>query len=283
MKFKDLTLRIYKSLKIKHRNFRRRTPRSRRRWRVEIINENTLARTWSMRLPEMRAWIVGGCLLAALASLVIVVGVFTPVGRLLTGRLPLSLRDQYREMAVRVDSLSKIARVQEAYAGNIVAILTDSVPTELPLKGEAAQGSTANPDSLLPASEAEKRFVQQFDARERFNLSVLSPIAAEGMIFESPTVGEDRHGPVSATYRGTVVAISQNHRGMYTLTIQHPNDFISIYSNLTDIYVDRGQKVATGQRIGRSTIEAPLSFELWRGGTELAPEQYILGEIVSTK
>lgn len=253
-----------------------RPHRTRRRWRVEIINENTLSRIWSLRLTGLKAWIFGGTLLAAIASLIAVIIIFTPVRAILSGELPGKMRDRYIDMALRIDSISERARIGETYSMNIMSILTDSINADS-LRAEASKLAEENPtvDSLLPASEREKQFIKQFEARERYNLSVLSPIAAEGMIFEPPTSTEDGSGNVSAIYRGTVISVENLPGGRSNITVQHPNDFISIYRNMSDTYVDKGAKVAANQRIGYSTTDAPMLFELWHSGTLLDAGEYI--------
>lgn len=273
VKIKDLT---FVSSVLPRVGSRRRTARplkTRRRWRVEIINENTLSRVWSMRLSEFKAWIAGGALIAAIGSLIAVILIFTPIRSLLSGELPGDLRDRYTELALKLDSVSERARISEAYSANIVAILTDSV-SEDDVRRQA-ETSVATTDSFITASEREKQFVQQFESRERFNLSVLSPIAAEGMIFEAPTATDTGTGNVGAIYRGTVIALDYGSNGLGVIAIQHPNDFISVYSNLSDTYVEKGAKILAGQRIGTSTTDAPLLFELWHSGTLLDTPQYI--------
>lgn len=257
---------------VRHLTKGRRVPRARRKWRVEIINENTLIRVWSLHLPELRAWIVGAALVAGMVSLVIVLLLFTPLGQSLRGHLPGALRGRYIELAMEVDSLHRAASVQQRYTDNIMAILNGTVSDTVP--AQALEG-TMNPDSLLPASEAEKMFVQQFESRERFNISVLSPIAAEGMIFEAPTRDDEGSGPVAAIYRGTVVGVSYDSRGLATVTVQHPNDFISVYGSLKDVYVGKGAKVDAAQRIGVATTEQPVQFELWRAGSLLDATKYV--------
>ena len=185
VKIKDLTFVSSVLPRFGSRKGTARPLKTRRRWRVEIINENTLARVWSMRLSEFKAWIAGGALIAAIGSLIAVILIFTPIRSLLSGELPGDLRDRYTELALKLDSVSERARISEAYSANIVAILTDSVSEDDVRR--RVETSVATTDSFITASEREKQFVQQFESRERFNLSVLSPIAAEGMIFEAPT------------------------------------------------------------------------------------------------
>ena len=267
VKIKDLTFVSSVLPRVGSRKGTARPLKTRRRWRVEIINENTLARVWSMRLSEFKAWIAGGALIIA------VILIFTPIRSLLSGELPGDLRDRYTELALKLDSVSERARISEAYSANIVAILTDSVSEDDVRR--RVETSVATTDSFITASEREKQFVQQFESRERFNLSVLSPIAAEGMIFEAPTATDAGTGNVCAIYRGTVIALDYGSNGLGVIAIQHPNDFISVYSNLSDTYVEKGAKILAGQRIGASTTDAPLLFELWHSGTLLDTPQYI--------
>lgn len=273
VKIKDLTFVSSVLPRVGSRKGTARPLKTRRRWRVEIINENTLARVWSMRLSEFKAWIAGGALIAAIGSLIAVILIFTPIRSLLSGELPGDLRDRYTELALKLDSVSERARISEAYSANIVAILTDSVSEDDVRR--RVETSVATTDSFITASEREKQFVQQFESRERFNLSVLSPIAAEGMIFEAPTATDAGTGNVCAIYRGTVIALDYGSNGLGVIAIQHPNDFISVYSNLSDTYVEKGAKILAGQRIGASTTDAPLLFELWHSGTLLDTPQYI--------
>ncbi|MFG6385510.1 MAG: M23 family metallopeptidase [Muribaculaceae bacterium] len=273
MKIKDLTFVSSVLPRFGSRKGTARPLKTRRRWRVEIINENTLARVWSMRLSEFKAWIAGGALIAAIGSLIAVILIFTPIRSLLSGELPGDLRDRYTELALKLDSVSERARISEAYSANIVAILTDSVSEDDVRR--RVETSVATTDSFITASEREKQFVQQFESRERFNLSVLSPIAAEGMIFEAPTATDAGTGNVCAIYRGTVIALDYGSNGLGVIAIQHPNDFISVYSNLSDTYVEKGAKILAGQRIGASTTDAPLLFELWHSGTLLDTPKYI--------
>ena len=102
---------------------KRRMPRARRRWRVEIINENTLSRLWSLRLSGIKVWLAGTAVVAAIASLIAMIFMFTPLGKLLPGQLRGDLRAGYLEAALRIDSLQRVTRDQEAFTRNIMAIL----------------------------------------------------------------------------------------------------------------------------------------------------------------
>lgn len=244
-----------------------RLPRPRARYSIDITDLNSLRRVWGARLSGLSAWLAAAGVVAALASLITVIFLFTPAGYLLPGSLRPAERWQYTDLLHRVDSLRSLVNVQEVYARNIRAILADSVP---PAMVSASISEALPPDSLREASEAERRFVRSFEREERYNVSVLSPIAAEGMLFESPESG----GAPAAVYRGSVVAVADGADGHSTVVVQHPGDFLTVYGALTEVYVEPGQKVAAGQRLGK-TDRTPLLFELWHSGSRLDPRLYI--------
>lgn len=254
------------------------------RFRLDFIKENTFNRIWSVRMTRARVLIVSAAVIASGLALLWVALAYTPLRQLLPGALKGDLRAEYLDTAVKLDSLELAAGRNAAYLANIAALL----------QGEVAEGDTAVApeiavdDSLLAASEAEKQFVRSYESQARFNLSVLAPIAAEGMVFASPVgataqteslatnglrIKGPRNTPVSSVYRGTVVLMSTGSDGMTTIAVQHPNDFVSVYSGLGEVYVDRGQRLESGQRLGQAGDRAVV--ELWHKGTALDPLDYI--------
>lgn len=256
-------------------------------YRLDFIKENTLNRVWSIRMTRARVIMVSCAIVAAGAALLWVFFAFTPLRQLLPGALRGDLRSRYVDTALRLDSLENAARANETYLANLMQIM----------RGEAHKDTSdstallAYSDSLLAASEAEREFVAQYESDQRFNLSVLAPLAAEGMVFNSPasagvTVSEnpsrkaiDLSGsaamPLASIYRGTVVAIVNRPDGLSTIIVQHPNDFISIYDGVDEVFTSRGAKVAAAQRIGHAPASGKASFELWHKGTALNPKEYI--------
>lgn len=257
------------------------------RYRLDFIKENTFNRVWSIRMT--RAKVIAGTVtvVAAGAALVWLIMAYTPMRRLLPPNLGGDLRGRYIETALRLDSLQHAARINDAYISNIVSILSDSIPEDSAMRIAAEKVLAA--DSLLFASDAEREFVRQYTEEERFNLSVLSPIAAEGLIFTPPmsaitsveptssgvTVTGGREAAVTSVYRGTVVSLTTDSRARTTVVVQHPGDFISVYTDLAETYVQRGAKIAGAQRIGRTAADGTAGFELWHNGTPLNPGEYI--------
>ncbi len=278
---------------------RRRSPRAflsridysnPRRYRLDFISENTFNRVWTIRFTRIRVILFTALVLASVAALFFVILFYTPVRGFLPGQLKGDLRSNYVSMALRLDSLTQRVRANDAYVANIRSVMLGEIDPEQARRELSAPGNVE--DTIIGTSEAERIFVRQFEEAERFNLSVLAPIAAEAMVFYSPVasgvqpevesdatiarVSSKSTLPVSAIYRGSVVSVvNSGDRHGSVVIIQHPNDFLSIYNGLDDVCVKPGEKVVAGQRIGHTAPGEVMSFELWHGGMVLAPEDYI--------
>lgn len=82
-----------------------------------------------------------------------------------------------------------------------------------------------------------------------------------------------------AIFNGEVSAVISGPNGNDVVIIRHGN-FLTVYSNLTSVYVKRGEKVNTKQRIGMiSTNEDDdktiLQFQIWKGNSKLNPAEWI--------
>lgn len=266
--------------------------RNPRRYRLDFIAENTFNRVWTLRFSRARIIIASITFIAAIAALMFVLVFFTPVRKLLPGRLEGDLRSRYVDMAMRLDSIEQHSRANDLYISNLRNIMAGSTDTTSTAAEQLSAYSRSAADSLLAPSEAEREFVQLYEASDRFNLSVLTPIAAEGMAFYSPvpdaltepetdpktnivSFTQPDRLPVSATYRGTVINVYPDAAGLKTVIIQHPNDFVSIYSGLSDCFATPGARVVAGERVGHSGMGNTFKFELWHNGASTAPTDYI--------
>lgn len=235
-------------------------------------------------------------LLAAIGCMVATLIIFTPIRTLLPGYLKESQRQENIFNSMRIDSLSTEVSIHNAYISNLERILNDRIEEVSPTHYNDTI-SPAPTDSLIGATSAEKQFVRQFEEREKFNLNVLSPIAAEGVTFFTPVNGATimspdndrpaeitlivpRNAPVSSIYNGSVVDCYYTVGQGYTYIIQHPNGFMSKYSGLGSAFADKGQHVDTGSAIGltgnsANSTQNLVTFELWNKGTQLNPREYI--------
>lgn len=258
--------------------------------RLEYVNEEAYARVWSLRTTRGKGRLLPLVAVLAVAAVVYLLLAFTPVRNLLPSQLHGDMRGRYIEATLRLDSLTRVVDRNQRFVDDITAILGGHVDPDSARRALADVSGLEVADTLLAASEAERAFVQQFESSQRYNLSVLAPIAADGMAFYSPAPGAEAQSRtdgtgvelrgvsgqgVDAVYRGTVLAVFKDSQGHTGVVLQHPNEFVSVYSGLAECFVRRGDTPVTGARIGLALADGTLLFELWHKGVALNPGDYV--------
>ena len=85
-----------------------------------------------------------------------------------------------------------------------------------------------------------------------------------------------------AIYNGTVISVKSITNTNTAVIVRH-GEYFSVYSNLDNVYVKRGDKVTTKQEIGLiftspSDLKTELHFEIWKGKTLLNPAYWIVNK-----
>lgn len=273
-------------------------------WELSFGDKSRFKRLWALRFTTGGLAVFLFVIFVVISYLGILVVVNTPLRSLLPGYLNTSERNSFEQLTYKVDSISAVNAMQADYLGNITAIFFDSI-APLPDVDAAIRKASADSvsfipvDSILPTSETERLFAREYERRERHSLSVLSPVAAEGMVFHRPvaaatvvTPKSENQGspvdsrsvmlrstasaPVSAVYGGTVITTFNEPGEGIAVIVQHPREFVSIYRGLSSVYVKPGDKVTSGANIGSLAQFHPLMrFSLWRNGVALDPASYI--------
>ena len=271
------------------------------KYRLSVMNENTLEEVWSIKASMFSGGVLFLLFAISLVTITSFLIIATPIRYYLPGYLDAEVREKALRAAIRVDSLQQQLNYQEAYINNLKNVFTgvldvDSVKITDPI-------SVSENDPLLKRTEKEKVFVDRYEDKERYNLSVISPTASgpmEGVVFFKPLKGlviskfnpsNDRYGinlkvasqeTVLAVLEGTVVFSGYDFTTGYTMQIQHKNGFVSIYKNNTLLLKKVGDKVRTGEAIAvigdgkaKDNADLVLGFELWYKGNPVNPEDYI--------
>ena len=84
--------------------------------------------------------------------------------------------------------------------------------------------------------------------------------------------------PVKAIFSGTVLTVV-NPQGNYAVVISH-GKYFTIYQNLRNATVSKGQQVSAGQVLGDALIDpadgtSEVHFELWEGAAPINPEPWL--------
>lgn len=268
-----------------------------RRYRLIIEDAGRLHRVWGVRISRVR--LVATIVACVLVSMAIgaAIAYFTPMKRRLPGFITYSEREQVISALTRLDTLSLVVASNQAFMANVMELMdTKRTPTD---SLEATARLNPLPlDSLKTASPAEREFVAMMEQRDKYNLNVLTPVAADAVFFADPTDGgvvykDTRNARqlliimpsgvgVNAIADGYVVDRAYDaSAGTYTLMVQSKRGFLTRYSHLGAPLVDKGDAVLAGQRITlapekKMVRNKYVGIEMWREGTPLIPGQYVM-------
>lgn len=247
----------------------------RKKYRLTFVNENTFNAVWSVKLTRAKVWVLTALVCASTVALIVAILAWSPLNSLLPGHIKPAERSQIVNYTARFDSLQNHTRIQQQYINNLISILNNDTTQ---LNSDITITPTEITDTLMTATDTEREFVKNWMERERGNLSVLTPIVAEGMMFRLPATaavllddGTGFRAPNGATVwaiqEGTVISTSIDPlSGLTTVIVQHTNDFISTYGGLRLGYISIGQHVAAGQAIGVLSAEGLLPMSVWHQG-----------------
>ncbi|MCB9071582.1 MAG: M23 family metallopeptidase [Prevotellaceae bacterium] len=273
--------------------------RLRFKYRVSILNENTLEEAFHLRLSRLSVFLFTGTFALVSFLVLSLLIFFTPIKHFLPGFADSSIRTELITETMRVDSLTQTLALQQKQmkvikdilAGNIVL---DTVDTEsLEVK---------NWENLsLGKSKDEQEFVDEFEQEEKYNLgSIALPKEEVVEVFVKPVKGVitqpfapkmNQYGvelatspneAVLAALKGTVVLVDYSLKFGYVIGIQHDNGFFSVYKNNERVLKQVGQEVRVGEVIGivgaagKQTTDSYLHFELWQKGKPVNPADYII-------
>ncbi len=218
----------------------------------------------------------------------------TPLKTILPGHINAEGRARAEEALIRLDSLHEVINRNSAYLATMRHTLAERSPRRLAPRRFT---SISHSDSLPGISEAERRFMSDVERSRRYDLSVIGPQTAGGMVFSPPAVdcvvtpvpgrpyvarvimalGQ----PVGAPADGRVIASFYDPASGWTVVIQHPKGFVSRYSRLGHPLVEAGDMVTSSQIIALTSEDTGrqgslLDFELWLDGAPLRSYSYIM-------
>lgn len=269
------------------------------KYKLTIINENTLEEIVGLHVSKLNGLSV---LLSVLAFLFLVASViiaFTPLRNYLPGYMNSEVRAQIVDNALRLDSLQQLVDRQNLYVMNIQDIFSGKVRVDSIHNMDSL--TAIREDSLMERTQREEEFRRQYEETEKYNLtSITSQPEVDGLIFYRPARGmisghfdaDKKHfgtdiaanpnESVLATLDGTVILSTYTAETGYLISVQHNQDFVSVYKHCGSLLKREGDKVQAGEAIalvgntGTLTTGPHLHFELWHKGRAVNPEKYIV-------
>ncbi|MGJ8545143.1 MAG: peptidoglycan DD-metalloendopeptidase family protein [Sulfitobacter sp.] len=94
---------------------------------------------------------------------------------------------------------------------------------------------------------------------------------------EGINISANAGSPVKAADGGTVAAITKSADGIPIIVVRHPDNLLTVYANVTDVSVAKGDTVGRGQSIAklRGGSDNYVHFEVRKGFDSVDPQPYL--------
>ena len=137
---------------------------------------------------------------------------------------------------------------------------------------ELASKFTSNKGSL--PWPVEKGYVSTYYGKQPHPVVKTVMIQSNGV-----RIATEENAPIRAVFNGKVLAVQAIKHGNLSVLIQHGN-YVTVYKNLSKVYVKKGDNVTTKQEIGQvftnpSNKETILSFSIFKESATQNPAEWI--------
>lgn len=271
------------------------------KYRLTIVNENTLEEVAGLHVSKLNGLSVLLCACTVIFLTAAVIIAFTPLRNYLPGYINSDVRRQIVENALRADSLQQVLDRQNRYMMTVRDILSGRVKTDT--VASLASLTDARAEQLMERSREEEEFRRRYEEEERYNLTAVTGAHdAAGMVFFRPLRAAvavpfnpaDKHfgvdlaaGPregVMAALDGTVVLAAYIAGEGRVVMIQHAQNFLTVYRHCGGLMCASGDQVKGGDVIALTQDRKDADggshpffhFELWHGGVPVDPARYVV-------
>ena len=142
------------------------------KYKLTIVNENTLEEIVGLRVSKLNGLSVLLCVLAVLFLIASCIITFTPLRNYLPGYMNSEVRTQIVDNALRVDSLQQVLNKQNLYIMNIQDIFSGKVSIDSVQTLDSL--TTAREDTLMERTKREEEFRRQYEENEKYNLTSIT-------------------------------------------------------------------------------------------------------------
>ena len=211
---------------------------------------------------------------------------FTPLKRLMPGYGDIEENSKFIKLRNELNELEKDLEDQIVYTQGLQNMLSGQGLEQTPVSPANDDKNSSPEKSSVVLSDIElkeSKFTRSLD-NQYFVPPVTGVISAPFNRLEKH-IGVDILAPkgtaIKSITSGVVISSDFTVATGNTITIQHPNNLISVYRHNSALLKNRGEKVSAGEAIaiigntGELTDGPHLHFELWYNGTAINPENFI--------
>ena len=270
-----------------------------RRFRLVILNEDTLEESAAFSLRPLRVFVVTGLSILLLIILTTLLIAFTPLKEYIPGYADVKMQRRVFNLVLKADSMERALAARDAYIENIRDIVNGNVNTAEPPRQSAG---TVRYDTVqqLRKSVADANLRKEIESQNPLSLQASpSPGGISGFLFFPPLKGtvttrfdatrkhfgidivSNANESIKATLDGTVILSNFTSETGYVIAVQHGNNLLSFYKHNSALlkkagdYVKAGEVIAIIGNSGELSTGPHLHFELWYNGSPMDPQKYV--------
>ncbi len=272
----------------------------RNKYRMVIMNDETLEEKSSLRLSPMNVLGFFGTLTLILVGITICLIAFTPMREYIPGYTDVHMRRKLVVLTLQSDSMQAKLNARDVYLENLRRVIN----------GEVGEADSAFPEPVTTRYDTIRNLVRtaedsmlraEVESQDPFSLTSLpsAPPGISSFFFFTPLKGtitaefdaatkhygvdvvSGPNEPIKSTLDGTVVVSDWTTETGYTIGVQHGNNLLSMYKHNSALlkkpgdFVKAGEAVAIIGNSGEFTTGPHLHFELWYNGTAVDPLEFI--------
>ena len=223
--------------------------------------------------------------------------------RVVDGETVFTISRLYSVTAEDLAKWNSLSLTTELRPGQYLLIpITQNLPTPVSAPGEGSITPTP-PSSTRPQPRGELPPAEAMTTPPTATVPVTVPVANTGPVTqasqsdarfmrpvsgtiirsykkgsnEGVDIGAPEGAAVSAADVGTVAAITEDTKGVAIVVIKHADGLLTVYTNVDNLLVKKGDAVTRGQQIAKVRAGTPsfLHFEVRKGLESVDPDDYI--------
>jgi len=270
-----------------------------RRFRLVIMNEDTLEESAAFRLRPLNVFVFAGLTVILLITLTTLLIAFTPLKEYIPGYADVNLQRRVYGLVLKADSMQQALKSRDRYINNIRDIINGNISTALPAN-KNAQSVRYDTVQQLKKSLADSILRKEIESQSPLTLRANQTSSGiSGFLFFPPLKGtvtsrfdagvkhfgidivSNANESIKATLDGTVILSNFTSETGYVIALQHGNNLVSFYKHNSALLKKAGDFVKAGEVIaiignsGELSTGPHLHFELWYNGTPLDPRKYV--------
>lgn len=269
------------------------------KYKLSILNENTLEDVWHIRLSVLNVFLSVFFVAVLYFFIIALLIIHTPLRGFLPGYTEnAKLRKQILVDAVKIDSIYEAASVNTAYVEMLRRVMSNEVVVDSTSTIKSITDKEKERLNLDP-SEREFSFRSDFEEAEKSDKSMSQAYAqknSKGVLMSTPVVGlvtskfepsvgkngmtivAEPKSSVHSILDGVVVFSGYDTDGDYVLQVQHADEMLSIYRIKQPFLKKVGENIHAGEILAtflEKSSEFEVKIEIWKSGKPVNPATYL--------